>query len=45
MKRVPKEASIWEIEGDIFVSSEIRQMKGNLHKCKGSKIDMSRRGI
>ena len=48
INRVPKKASIWEIKGDIFVSSEIRQMKGNLHtveyKCKWNEMDMYRRG-
>ena len=42
---VPKKASIWEIEGNILVSSEIRQIKGNLHKCKWIKNDMNRRGM
>ena len=45
IKRVPKKASIWEIEGDILVSSEIHQMKGNLHMCKWSKIDMNHSGM
>ena len=41
--RVPKEASIWEIKGDIFVSSEICRI--NKYKCKWGKIDMlNRRG-
>ena len=31
INRVPKKASIRAIKGDIFVSSEIRRMKGNLH--------------
>ena len=41
---MPKKASIWEMKGGIFVSSEIRQMMGNLYKCKRSETDTSRRG-
>ena len=44
IKRVPKKASIWEMKGGIFVSSEIRQVMGNLYKCKRSETDTSRRG-
>lgn len=34
MNRVPKMASILEIKGDIWVSSKIGRLKGNLHKIK-----------
>ena len=48
INRVPKKASISEIKGDIFVPSEIRRVKGNLHtaeyKYKWSEKGTYRRG-